>query len=181
LSRDSQVRDRNSQNWDSITLGPITLCANLRLRWGLKKIYSLHWGLFNDMLQTTCTQGNRCDSWLLIVGSQIGNLTPHPSFGHNLCFKCPNGSCEPILDIYVSRAFQWYNKISNKIGFDPWNFSLKIWDSIKTPTPQMGAHLGVWGFIPHTFPHSWEHEMWLMGFTFGSHLYKPLPWSQAQG
>jgi hypothetical protein len=28
-----------------------------------------------------------------------------PSFGHNLCFKHSNGTCEPILDIYVSRAF----------------------------------------------------------------------------
>ncbi len=27
-------------------------------------------------------------------------------FFHNLCFRCPNGSCEPILDIYVPRAFQ---------------------------------------------------------------------------
>ncbi len=28
------------------------------------------------------------------------------SFGYNLCFKCPNGSCEPILDIYILRSFQ---------------------------------------------------------------------------
>ncbi len=54
-----------------------------------------------------------------MVGSQIANLTPSPSFGHNLWFKCPNGSCKPILDIYVLRTFQWYNEIFNSMGFDP--------------------------------------------------------------
>ncbi len=37
--------------------------------------------------------------------------------------------------------------------------SLKIWDSIETPTPKMGAHLGMWGFIPShssTFPGAWN-------------------------
>jgi hypothetical protein len=35
-----------------------------------------------------------------VVGSQIGNLTPNLSFGHNLCFKYPNGSCEPMKLLY---------------------------------------------------------------------------------
>jgi len=38
------------------------------------------------MLQATWTQGNRDDFGLLVVGSQIGNLTPNPSFGHDFCF-----------------------------------------------------------------------------------------------
>jgi len=33
------------------------------------------------------------------------------------------------------------------MGFDPCNRSLKIWESIETPTPKVGAHLGVRGFI----------------------------------
>ncbi len=37
---------------------------------------------------------------------KFGNLTHVPSFGHNLCLKCPNGSCKPILDIQVPRDFQ---------------------------------------------------------------------------
>jgi hypothetical protein len=44
------------------------------------------------------------------------------------------------------------------MGFEPWNRSLKIWDSIRTPTPKVGAHLKVWGFIPShspTFPGAW--------------------------
>jgi hypothetical protein len=30
------------------------------------------------------------------------------------------------------------------MGFDPYNCSLKIRESTETPTPKMGAHLGVW-------------------------------------
>jgi hypothetical protein len=79
--------------------GPIILCADLWLRWGLEQSCSPHRELSNSMSHATCTQGNQINSWLLVVGSQIINLTPSLSFGHNLCFKCPNGSCEPILDI----------------------------------------------------------------------------------
>jgi hypothetical protein len=64
------------------------------------------------MWHATYTQVSQGDSRLLMVGSQIGTLTFDLSFGHNLCFKYPNGSCEPILDIYVLRAFQWYEKLS---------------------------------------------------------------------
>ncbi len=85
--------------------GPITLCVDLRLRWGLKQSCSPHQQLSNSMSHSTCTQGNRVDSWLLMVGSQIANLTHGPSFGHNLCFRSLNGWCKPILNIYVSIAF----------------------------------------------------------------------------
>jgi hypothetical protein len=49
------------------------------------------------------------DSWLLVVGSQTVSLTSGPSFAHNLGCRCPNGSCEAILDIYSSRPFQRTN------------------------------------------------------------------------
>jgi hypothetical protein len=53
----------------------------------------------------------------------------------------PNGSWEPILDIYVSRAFQWYNELLNPMSFDPYNLSLKIRGS----NSQNGNPLGsVW-------------------------------------
>ncbi len=99
------------------------------------------------MSHATCTQGNQGDSWLLVVGSQIANLTPGPSFGHNLCFKCPNGWCEPILDIFVSIAFQWYEELLKPLGFDLCNHSLNIRESTGPPTPKVEAPLGVWGFI----------------------------------
>ncbi len=52
-------------------------------------------------------------------GSQIDTLTPDPCFRHNLCCKYSNESCEFILDIYVSRALQWYKKIFNSMNFNP--------------------------------------------------------------
>jgi hypothetical protein len=33
-----------------------------------------------------------------------------PSSAHNLCFRCPNGSCKAIFDIYTSRPFQQYKE-----------------------------------------------------------------------
>jgi hypothetical protein len=127
------------------------------------------------------TQGNRDDSRLLVVKSQIVNLTFGPSFGHNLCFECPNGSCEPTLNIYIPKAFQYYMESLNPVGFDPCNCSLKIRESIKTPTPKVGVHFGMWRFIP-------SHSLALLGawnvtpgLTHDPHLYKPLPWSWAHG
>jgi hypothetical protein len=100
LSKDSQV---GAPKFPKLVLprlwGPITLCVDLRLRWGLKQSCSTHWELFKGMWHATCTQGNQGDSWLLVVESQIANLTLGPSFGHNLCFKYPNGPYEHILDI----------------------------------------------------------------------------------
>ncbi len=100
LSRDSQVgiskflKLRLLQLW-----GPITLCADLQLKWGPKKSCKPCQKFSNDRWHTTFTQGNQGNYRLLVVGSQIGNLTFDPSLGNNLCFKYPNGSCEPILDI----------------------------------------------------------------------------------
>jgi hypothetical protein len=73
-------------------------------------------------------------------------LTPDPSFGHNSCFKCPNEQCEPILDIYVSRAFQWYQERHKPLSFDPCNRSLKFRKSTETPSPKVRVTLGVRGF-----------------------------------
>ncbi len=100
LSRDSQVGVLKFSKLGLLQLWrPITLCEDLRLRWSLEQSFSPCWELSNGMWHATCTQGSQGDSWLLMVGSQIGNLIIHPSFGHNLCFKCPNESCEPIWDI----------------------------------------------------------------------------------
>ncbi len=101
-----------------------------------------------------------------MVGSQIGNLTPKLSFGHNLCVKCANGAFKPILNIEVPKAFQWCKELHNLMGFGPCNCFLKIWESIETPTPKMGAHLGVRRFIP-------SHSPTLPGFLLGLHLCKP--------
>jgi hypothetical protein len=131
---------------------PIHFCADLWLKWGLKQSCSPHRQLSNSMWHATFTQGNQGDFWLLMVRSQTANLTPSPSFGHNLCFDHSNGSCEPIFDIFVPRSFQWNKELHKPMGFDPCNRSLRNWKSARTPTPKVGAHLGVWGFIPSHFP-----------------------------
>jgi hypothetical protein len=83
-----------------------------------------------------------------MVGSQVDSLTPDPSFGHNLCFRCPNEQCKPILNIYIPKAFWWYKEHHKPLSFDPWNCSLKFWESTKTPFPKVEVALGVWGFTP---------------------------------
>ncbi len=111
------------------------------------------------MSHAICTQGNWVDSWLWMVESQTANLTLDLSFGHNLCFRCPNESCEPILDIYISIYFQWYKDLLNAMGFDPCNRPLNIlgihWDS----NSQNGSPLGsVWvhSLTPPTLPGAWN-------------------------
>ncbi len=88
-----------------------------------------------------------------MIGSKIDILIPDPSFGHNLCFKYPNGLCELILDICVPINFQWYKELFNPMSCDFCNRPLKIWWSIWTLTPKVKVHLGVWRFIP---PHSYN-------------------------
>jgi hypothetical protein len=70
-------------------------------------------------------------------------LTIGLSFGHNLCFRCSNGWCELILDIYVPRAFQWYNERLKTLRFDPYNRPLNIQESTGTPTPKVEPLGGV--------------------------------------
>jgi hypothetical protein len=77
-----------------------------------------------------------------VVGSQTTKLTPGPSFGHNLCFRCPNWSCKCISNIYVPTTFQWYKERFNPMSFDPCNLPLKIWESIWDSNSQNGSSLG---------------------------------------
>jgi hypothetical protein len=134
----------------------ITLCDDLWLRSGLNQSCSPCQELFNGMSHVTCTQGNLVDSWLSVVGSQTANLTPNLSFGHNLCFRCPNGSCEPILNMCVSITFQWYKELFKAMGLDPCDCSLKIWESIGTRTPQSVSF--PWSVCEGLFPHTLLHS-----------------------
>ncbi len=113
--------------------GTITLCSDLWLGWGLKQSCSSCWELFIGVSHSTYTHRGEVDSRLLVVGSQIANLTPDLSFCHNLCSRCPNGSCEPIFDIYASIAFQCYKERPNARCFEPCNWTLKFWESQWTP------------------------------------------------
>ncbi len=104
----------------------ITLCSDLWLGRSLKQTCSSPWELSNGVLHSPCTHRGRVDSWLLVVGSQITNLTLGPSFAHNLCCWCLNGPCKLIFDIYTFIAFQWYKKHHNARCFDPCNPTLKF-------------------------------------------------------
>jgi hypothetical protein len=111
------------------------------------------------MSHVICTHGNWVDSRFLVVGSQIANLTPDPSFGHNLCFKCPNGRCKPILDIYVPRSFQWYKKLFKPLSFYLCNCPLKIQESTRTPIPKVELP---WGVKVHSLtPRNMLCDSWL--------------------
>jgi hypothetical protein len=126
----------------------ITLYSDLRLGWGLKKTCRSPWELSNGVLYSTCTHRGRVDFRLLVVGSQTGNLTPGPSFCHNLWWKCLNGSCEAIFDIYTSIAFQWHEEGLKARCFDPCNRTLKFresWRTPKSPFRECECH-------PHTLP-----------------------------
>ncbi len=58
------------------------------------------------------------------------------------------------------------------MNFDPYNCPLKIWESIETLTPKMGAHLGMWSSFSHTFhtPGSMKCDSWasFLACTFAS-------------
>jgi hypothetical protein len=81
----------------------ITSCPELESGRGLYQSCSSCRELSNGVSHLTRTHRDRVDSRLLMVRSQIGNLTSGPSFDHNLFSRCPNGSCEAILDIYTSK------------------------------------------------------------------------------
>ncbi len=84
----------------------ITPDCRVRSKRGLNQSCSSPQKNFNSMLHSRIGHREEVDSRLLVVGSQTASLTPGPSFAHNLGCRCPNGSCEAILDIYTSRPFQ---------------------------------------------------------------------------
>jgi len=149
LSWDSQSgipklsRFELSRLWDFIAPRP-----DLRSEQGLNQCCSLLRDLSNAMLHSWSAHQESIDSRLLMVESQTVSLTPDPSFAHNLGCKCPNDQCEAILYIYTSRPFQWHEEHPNARCFGLCCRTLKIWESRRTPSPQL------WEceFHPHTWP-----------------------------
>jgi hypothetical protein len=159
---------------------PITLRAGLGSKCGLKKSCSSRRELSNGMWHVVCSQVNRVDFQLLVVGSQIVNLTLGLSFAHNLCFRCPNEPCEPILDIYTSIAFQWYKELFEMRSFDPCNRALKVRESFRDSNSQHGSSLGsvrVHSLTLFALP---EACGVLPGLPLGPQPCNPLLWSRAQ-
>jgi hypothetical protein len=131
--------------WSFITFG-----IDLRSTRRLKQSCRSRRDLSNGMSHVFCSQVFRVDSRFLVVGSQ----NRRTSFGHNLCFRCPNEQCEPILDIYASRAFHWYKERHEPLRFDPSNLSLKfresLWDSNSHQLPTWEFTLECEGSFLHT-------------------------------
>jgi hypothetical protein len=139
--------------WELITLG-----SDLGLGWSLKQTSSSSQEFSNGVLHSIYTHRDRVDSWLFVVGSQTGSLTPGPSFGHNLCCKCPNGSCEAIFDIYISRPFQWYKEHFKVRCFAFCCWALKLRESRRAPNsrfweceshPHICLKVGLWHLTNH--------------------------------
>jgi len=80
--------------WELISHG-----SNLWLEWGLNQSCISPRELSNALSHSFCKCWEEVDSQLLMVGSQTASLTFGPSFAHNLGCRCPNGSCEAILNI----------------------------------------------------------------------------------
>ncbi|CAK9872130.1 unnamed protein product [Sphagnum jensenii] len=109
-SRDSRnggpKLSRNRPGWSPGTLGGHNSRLQDQIATRSKPNCSPRRDLSNDVSHSQFELREEVDSRLLVVGSQIGILTPGPSFAHNLGYRCPNRECEGIFDIYVSRPFQ---------------------------------------------------------------------------
>jgi len=127
--------------WELISPG-----SDLRLEWGLNQSCSSPRELFSALLHSFCRRREEVDSQILVVGSQTASLIPDPSFAHNLGYRCPNGSCEAILDIYTSRTFQWYKKHLNARCFSFCYRTLKLREYQRTPN----SHFWECESHPHT-------------------------------
>jgi hypothetical protein len=66
---------------------------------GLNQSCSPRQDLSNNISHSRIKHREQVDSRLLVVGSQTANLTPGPSFAHNLGYRCPNRESEGIFDI----------------------------------------------------------------------------------
>jgi len=115
-------------------------------QWSLNQTCSPRRDVSNAMWHSRFGGREEVDSWLLVVGSQTASLTPGPSFAHNLGYRCPNGQCEAIFDIYASRPFQWHQEHLNARCFGPCCRTLNIRESWRTPNPQLWK---CWASPPH--------------------------------
>jgi hypothetical protein len=159
---------------------PITSYVDIWLKWGLKQSCSSCRELLNDMQHNTFTQVNQGNSRILVVGSQIGNLTSSLSFGHNLCFKYPNGSCGHILNIYIPRAFQLYNELFNHMRFDPLQLPYEGLGVHQQSNSQSGSSFGSVGVHCLTLsytPGSMKCDSWdlFLARTFASPCFSREP------
>jgi hypothetical protein len=141
----------------------ITPDFRVRSQQGLNQSCNPRWDLSNAMSHAQIGCREEVDSWLLVVGSQTANLTPGPSFAHNLGYRCPNDQCEAIFDIYVSRPFQWHQEHPDASCFAPCCRALNIRESRRTPTPNFSK---CWASPPHLA----KVGLWQLNFSIIQHI-----------
>ncbi len=124
----------------------ITPDCDVWSRRGLNQTCIPRQDLSNDVSHSQFGGREEVDSRLLVAGSQTANLTPGPSFAHNLGYRCPNDQCEAIFYIYASRPFQWHQEHLNARCFGPCCRTLNIRESRRTPNPQLWK---CWASPPH--------------------------------
>jgi hypothetical protein len=158
----------------------ITPDCKVWLRRGLNQTYSPRRDLFNDVSHFQFEGREKVDSRLFVVGSQTGNLTPGPSFAHNLGYRCPNGQGEAIFVIFASRPFQWHQEHLNARCFGPCCRALNIRESRRTPNPQLWK---CWDSPPHLakvgLRHTWRFRDSHLGVPGQKVIRMPLPRSGA--
>jgi hypothetical protein len=108
------------------------------LGWALKQTCSPPWGISNVVFHFTCKHQGWVDSRLLVVKSKTVNLTPGPSFNHNLCCTFLNGIYEAIFNICTSRPFQRYKNISKRGVLTP---IIELW-IFRSPRGLPSPHFG---------------------------------------
>ncbi len=79
----------------------ITPDSRIQSQRGLNQSCSPGRDFSNAVLHSQIGCREEVDSRLLVVGSRTASLTPGPSFAHNLGYRCSNGQCEAIFDIYA--------------------------------------------------------------------------------
>jgi hypothetical protein len=132
----------NCPEWSPGTLGAHNSRLQSLIATKSNQTCSARRDLCNDVSHSQFGGREEVDSWLLVVGSQIASLTPSLSFAHNLGYRCPNGQCEAIFDIYASRPFQWHQEYLNARCFGPFCRTLNFRESRRTPNPHFFQVLG---------------------------------------
>jgi hypothetical protein len=89
-----------------------------------------------------------------------------------------------VSPFYTSTFQELFNGIKNSSiqwVLTPVIALWKFWSPSRLQLPKWELTWECEGSFLHILTHFQEHEIQLLGFPFGPHLYKPLPWSQAQG
>jgi hypothetical protein len=117
---------------------------------------------------------------VLIIGSQIANLTPNHSFDHNLIIKFPNGGCTNILDIYIWRSLWKFKEGSIWIFFFLFALLFDYFRNIRSVEAHFFTLVGV-GLSPKTFSQcappscfTFDHEFKVILITL---VYVFVPWT----